>query len=355
MPEIMASGFPGKRLDPHRAGITITALMTGADVISAPDRALIVRVARAAILLFALTAGVAYLYRLYSQKFYAVTGEAKWIWAQHPISAGEPLAFFAVRDFVLPDTRYYTRLKIAGDPEYVAWLNGRRIAARGVGDVTQLDVFDLTETAPIGPNRLVIAVRAPKGVGGLIASIDLSPDSRNWFATGEEWRIYRRWSPDLLERNPPSARWEQPVIIGEPPIGRWDFLRPQWAKLADPLDRVELPQRSISFMGLVPRIRTTSGVAVAVSERTRGTAFDFGNTRGHVRLITDRPSFTSRRVEIRLTHDLEGLESIDWNPRQAVFAPGERELTLPEEHSFRYALVYGTGVRAAVVNSSAAQ
>jgi hypothetical protein len=34
-----------------------------------------------------------------------------------------------------------------------------------------------------GRNRIVIAVRAPQGAGGLIASIDIGPEVANWVVT----------------------------------------------------------------------------------------------------------------------------------------------------------------------------
>lgn len=319
------------------------------DSSSAGERALAVRVAWAALLVFALTAAIAFLHRLYSQKFFGATGTAQWIWARHPISSNEPVAFFATREIVLPEMRYYTRLKILGDPEYSLFLNGREIGGRRVRDENVLDVYDLTPVVKSGRNRIVVAVRAPRGVGGLIASLDLAPESENWFPTGEQWRIYRRWHPQLLLADPPGVTWEPPVLIGEPPVGRWDFAEPRFAAMASPVSGVTRPAVVIPFVGLVPKIRTTSGVAVAITERVAGTAFDFGVTKGRIRLVADRPPFLSEAVEIRFAFDRSEFDLVEWNPRAAVFAPGERSVTLPEEREFRYVLVYGKGVRAEVV------
>ena len=49
------------------------------------------------------------------------------------MSANEPVAFFAAREFTLPPNRVYTRLKVLGDPEYTLYVNGREIAGRLVG------------------------------------------------------------------------------------------------------------------------------------------------------------------------------------------------------------------------------
>jgi hypothetical protein len=319
---------------------------------SAAERGLALRLTWAAVLLVATTAAFSYVHRLYAQKFFGATGSAAWIWADHPISSNMPVAFFAVRDFNLPENRYYVRLKVLGDPEYAVYLNGREIGARQVAEDRTLDVYELTERMSPGRNRVVVAVRAPKGVGGLIASVDLAPESKDWFPTGADWKIFRRWHPELLRRDPPGERWERPIVLGEPPIGRWDFLRPSRAAVAAPLTKSLQPAAATSFVGLVPTIRTSSGISVAVTEKQPGVAFDFGVTRGRVRLHLDRPRFMSDAVPIRYAYDRSEFDLVQWNPQTVVFAPGETAVTLPEEREFRYVLVYGKGIRAEVLQAT---
>src|ERR1044071_1191257 len=126
-PAMSASGLPGKRVEAYRAGITITARMSAVDSISASDRDLMKRLTIVLAFIAVFTAVFAKLNHVYSQKFLATTGVAQWIFAQPPLSFGEPVAFFAARDFTLPAKRYYTRLKIATDPEYQLFVNGREI------------------------------------------------------------------------------------------------------------------------------------------------------------------------------------------------------------------------------------
>src|SRR5688572_4424026 len=137
-PAIGASGLPGKRVEAQRAGITITLRMNGADSINSKDLRLVRRLALAAGVIFLLTAAVAKLERTYSQKFYDVTGRAQWIWAPHRMSDDFPLAFFATRDFDLPERRVYTHLKILGEQEYTIWMNGRIICKRNVVEESSL-------------------------------------------------------------------------------------------------------------------------------------------------------------------------------------------------------------------------
>ena len=297
---------------------------------------------------FFFTAAFSTLYRIYSHKFLSTTA-AQWIWAQHRISSNEPVAFFAVRDFTLPEKRYYARLKIAGDPEYTLYLNGREIAGRKAGEQPQLDLYDIQKFVKTGRNRIVVAIRAPQGVGGLIASIDIAPETANWVVTDGAWKIFRRWRPELLVGDPPGLLWEPPKIVGAPPVGRWNYLDLVRREIEPRPSTVIQPRESFPTLAYLPTIRTRSGVAVAVAERARATAFDFGFTRGHVRLIADHGPGNNRKIYVRFANARDELAFVEWNLRPIVFAPGETVVTTPEAHNFRYVLVFGRGVRAEVV------
>lgn len=305
---------------------------------------------------FAFTAAFSHLERTYSRKFLDITGGARWIWAQHRMNDNQPLAFFAARDFTLPENRLYTRLKVLGDPEYTVFLNGHEIAGRRVGgrrgqdEARVIDLYDVSALAKTGRNRIVIAVRAPQGTGGLIASIDIAPEAANWVVTDGEWKIHRRWDPRILASDAGITSWERPVVIGAPPVGRWNYLQAQERTLVPLPSRLTPPKNSFAQIGLIPQIRTAGGVAVAGSEEARATAFDFGFTKGHVRLIADADRPISKVVYIRFAFDRSELRLAEWNLRPIVFAPGEFAITTPEIHDFRYAMVFGKGVRAELVN-----
>src|SRR5687767_5138921 len=218
MPAIGARGFPGKREEPQRAGTTITDRMTAGDSINARDSDLVKRLSVVVIFILVFTAAFAQLHRVYADKFFGITGRAEWIWAQHRMSSNEPVAFFAARELTLPERREYTHLKVIGDPEYAIYVNGteiagRRLAGRRKTHVDErLDLYDISPFVQTGRNRIVIAVRAPAGIGGLIASIDLAPENQNWLVTNADWKIYRQWHPDLVQRDPPGVAWEVPQI-----------------------------------------------------------------------------------------------------------------------------------------------
>ena len=329
--------------------------MAAADSINAEDRDLLRRLGVVVVVILVGTAAFAHLHRVYSDKFFGITGNAEWIWAQHRMSSNDPVAFFAARDFVLPERRAYTHLKVIGDPEYDLFVNGREVAGRRLpverkGEVDErLDLYDISGLVKTGPNRIVIAVRAPQGTGGLLAAIDLAPEQQNWLVTDADWRIHREWRPELLEREPADGKWEVPQIVGAPPIGRWNYLEVARREEARAAQTVVAPRDSFEVIGLMPTIRTRGGVAVAVAERARATAFDFGFTRGRLRLTRSRNSFSSRTVYVRFAFARPELGYVEWNLRPVVFAPGETTVTTPEMHELRYAMVFARGVTAELV------
>ncbi len=339
VPAICASGLPGKRVDAQRAGITITLRMNAADSINPAERDLLRRLGIAAVAVFIFTAAFATLERTYSQKFHDVTGSAKWIWAAHRMSDNIPVAFYAARDFDLPAGRHFAHLKVLGDPEYTVYVNGRQVAARHVGEERALDFYDISQLVKTGRNRIVIAVRAPRGVGGLLASVDIHPEIANWLVTDGSWKIYRKWTPLLLQRDLPLA--SRPVVIGEPPIGRWNYLTVVKQELEKPVTEVLQPLEVFDHIGSVPTIETRSGVAVAGVQTQRASVFVFGpHTNGRVRLTIVPNRAASQLVNVRFANVREELGMVDWGLRPLILAPGEGVITTPESHAFRYVMVF---------------
>lgn len=325
--------------------------MTAGDSISATDRDLMKRLTVLLITILVVAAGWSQLHLVYSQKFSDVTGEAHWIWPHHRMSDSTPVAFFATREFDLPANRVYAKLKVFGDPEYTLYLNGREIAGRRVTEERQIDLYELTDLVRTGRNRLVIAVRAPQGMGGVIASLDIGPEVENWVVTDETWRIYREWRADLLVRDANDLRWERPVIVGDPPVGRWNFLEVAKRPLAASATAVELPESAFSLSALRPTIRTRSGIAIAVADKVRARAYDFGPaSSGRIRATIDYDlPAVSRAIEVRFANTSAELGEAEWNRRPIVFAPGELTVTTPESYDFRYVMVLGGRARIEVV------
>jgi hypothetical protein len=326
--------------------------MNAADSINATDRDLLRRLAIIAAFVFAFTWAFAKLERTYSQKFLNITGSAQWIWAPHRMSDRIPLTFFATRDFTLPENRIYAHLKVAGDPEYDVWVNGTLVGMRRLDpDERALDKYDISALVKTGRNRIVIAVRTPEGVGGLLASIDIHPEIANYVVTDGAWKIYRSWTPELLARDVPSLALG-PVLIGKPPIGRWNYLTITEQELAKPAEHVVQPRETFEQIGFVPTIQTVSGVAVAGKARERATVFDFGPAmRGRIR-VTAAPSLVGSQVlNVRFANFREELGTAEWAVRPLVLAHNETTIETPERHEFRYVMVFGgRNVRAYVLN-----
>jgi hypothetical protein len=308
------------------------------------DAALVKRLTIVLAFIVVFTAAFSHLVSVYSQKFHDRTAPARWIWAQHNMSADQPLAFFAAREITLPPNRVYTRLKLLGDPEYTLYINGKEIAGRRVDEQRALDYYDISPYVQTGRNRIVVAVRAPKGAGGLLAAIDIAPETENWIVTDERWKIYRHWNPLLLQYDV-AGQWERPLIVGEPPIGRWNYL--EIAKREGSMPPVEVfpAKAAFTLSALLPTIRTQGGVAVATAERKPATAYDFDVTRGRVRVTVPSEAGFSRLVYVRFANLSSELGLLEWNLRPVVFAPGEQEVSIPEAHSFRYAMAFGTDVK----------
>lgn len=320
--------------------------------VSRSDRDLLKRLAVFVAFVLVFTAAFSHLVSVYSRKFHDRTAPAQWIWARHNMSSDEPVAFFAAREVDLPPNRIYTRLKLLGDPEYTLFVNGKDAAGRRVGEERALDYYDISELVQTGRNRIVIAVRAPKGVGGLLASIDIAPETENWVVTDGQWKIYRQWDPLILQYDV-AGQWERPMIVGAPPIGRWNYL--EIARREPGRAPVELlPARdAFAVRALLPAIRTQGGVAVATAERKPATAFDFNPTHGRLRVTLERDSGFSRLVQVRFANQRSELGLLEWNLRPVVFAPGEREVSIPETHHFRYAMAFGRDVKVDVLREVA--
>src|SRR5260370_38797081 len=103
------------------------------------------------------------------------------------------------------------------------WFNGKEIGGREVGEEAALDVYDVTPLARTTGNRLVVALRSTTGVGGLIAAVDISPETENYVVTGRDWKIFRRWTDERGLPDPPACRALRPQPLREPPLARLDL------------------------------------------------------------------------------------------------------------------------------------
>ena len=318
---------------------------------SIADRVLIRRLIIIAAAIVVIVAAGSRLELLYSHKFFDNTGRAQWIWQQNRLAQGDPAAFFATREFDLPPNRSFTRIKMLGDPEYTLYFNGAAVGGRHVSDDNEaLDTYDVSKLARDKGNRMVVAVRSANGVGGLIASIDLTAEFGNFIVTGGDWHIVRRWRDDLLLRDPPSNERNRPQLLGQPPARRWNYLVQREAKPFAPPQRAIAPRESFEFETALPEIVVIGGTAVTVSRKTHATAYDFGPISGRARFTIRTVANAARKVTVRFANDRSELFTVEGAVDQFVFAAGERRITDEETRQFRYMTVYGSAASVDVVN-----
>lgn len=299
--------------------------------------------------IFVLVAAFTRLELLYGHKFFDVTGRAQWIWSPHRLSRGSPVAFFATRTFDLPPARLFTRIKILGDPEYTLYFNGNEIGGRRVGEEHALDLFDVSALARDRANRIVVAVRSPNGVGGLIASVDVAPELQNLIPTGAEWTIVRQRSPGLLQSDPAPAAVTAPMLLGSPPARRWNYLSRRDGVTSPAIREAVAPRDRFEVLTALPDIAVVGGVAVSTSRATPASVFDFGPVKGRARLTLHRDRNVAHNVNVRFSNSRADLLSIEGSVDPFVFAAGERTVVDPEAREFRYVMVYGSEASVDVV------
>jgi hypothetical protein len=279
---------------------------------------------------------------IYSHKFFNLTGNAAWIWPRVELSRELPVAFFATRDFDIPAVRYYTKIKILGDPDYTLYFNGREIGARRTGDEGALDVYDVSGLAKTGRNRIVVAVRSVNGVGGLIAGVDFSPETENVVVTDRRWSLFTHWTPSLLARD--LGVRASPMEIGRPPIGRWNYPGQRAVALEQPSAgarsvRQVFPETMMIHASL-PIVKEVGGTAIVSQRPVHATVYDFGPSAGRLRLTRTQDVSLTQVVPVRFANTVGQVVAIEGEVRTFVFAGGEPTIEDHEVRQFRYVVVY---------------
>ena len=135
----------------------------------------------------------------------------EWIWLAHDRRQPQPLAFYVARDFDLAAPPPRARLLALGDPEYVLYLNGKRVGAGGWRPGARLDAYEVGALLRPGGNRLLAELRSPDGAGGFLASLVDAASGRALVSTDGTWRAFRRHRLGLLRGWLPVAPWASPL------------------------------------------------------------------------------------------------------------------------------------------------
>ncbi len=148
------------------------------------------------------------------------TGAAEWIWASDMDGEDGWVTFFLYRDFQLgeslPDR---AELVVQADGGYWAFVNQQAAGAGGFRDRAPSDSYDVAKFLRPGANRLLFQLRSRRGVGGLLARLDLG--EQGVVATDGSWRMCRRYQSALLVSGFVPEDRGGVRAWGLPPIGDW--------------------------------------------------------------------------------------------------------------------------------------
>jgi hypothetical protein len=152
-----------------------------------------------------------------------LTGEAQWIWATDALEELHPQAALFVASLNLDAPPSGALLKICGDREYLAYINGTPAGCGWSRPGFRLDLYDVAHLLRQGNNVVAIEVRSPTPVGGLLLALDVDGIGRNVLVSGGAFKLRRRFS--LAEPGPQDA--PVPVTWGAPPRFPWGYPVPQ--------------------------------------------------------------------------------------------------------------------------------
>jgi hypothetical protein len=159
------------------------------------------------------------LWRRHEDRLHRVTGRAEWIWYARAGRKPSPLRFYATRDVELGAAPRRAEARFFVDPEYVLYVDGRRVGAgaRRPGDA--LAVVDLTTSLHPGSNRIAVEASSADGVGGILFSVAGEGLDSDAFASSA------RWSVSLDPAAITQGGGRPAIVWGSPPQYPWGYPR----------------------------------------------------------------------------------------------------------------------------------
>ncbi|MCP4657248.1 MAG: hypothetical protein GY856_17705 [bacterium] len=273
---------------------------------------------------------------------------ACWIWAPGVDRSGEPIAFYAVRDFELAeDQRGW--ISIVADESYVLFVNGLRVGSSSYRPNAPADLYEVSDYLDAGWNRIAVELRSSRGAGGLLASLRLGEPHRAVLLSDRTWRIFRRYKAGIL-KGWPLAGGERAQGWQRPPAGRWRLRRASEARPQPsvpwefppvrhlPALRVRFPEGDARWIELGPPRRRFPNMGSRL-------LFDWGEeVTGFLSLDLKSPDGEAALVyfgsEPPNTQQLPADELV-------MPVPGRRTWEDVHPRRFRYALIVGVEPRSA--------
>lgn len=151
-----------------------------------------------------------------------LTGPAEWIWVTDVLDPIHTQSALFVASLHLEAPPPAALLKVCGDREYVAYVNGTPAACGWSRPGFRLDLFDVGHLLKQGDNVIAVEVRSPTPVGALLLALDVDGVGRNVLVSGRSFVARSRFA---LGPNDPSDR-PVPVSWGKPPRFPWGYPHP---------------------------------------------------------------------------------------------------------------------------------
>lgn len=165
-------------------------------------------------------------HRFWRHQLSHVTGEASWIWVTDALERVHPVAGLFAATLILDAQPAEALLKVAGDREYVVYVNGTAAACGWSRPGFRLDLFDVGHLLRQGENVVAAEVRSPTPAGGLLVALDVAGVGTNVVITGRDFRLRQEFSlqpagaagmpPPVDWGAPPRLPWGYPVLAPRP-------------------------------------------------------------------------------------------------------------------------------------------
>ena len=157
-------------------------------------------------------------HRMWARQLSHLTGDAEWVWSTDALERIHQEAGLFVATFRVEAPTRSALLKVCGDREYVAYVNGTVAGCGWSRPGFRLDLLDVAHLLRVGANTLAVEVRSPTPVGGVLVALDVEGIGSNVVATGRSFVFRRRFdlSPVAAGRGPASDAMGAPSAF---PVG----------------------------------------------------------------------------------------------------------------------------------------